>query len=69
MYVNKIKNCSDVSLLEELQSQVFRDCADINNCDKCFHNNENDLCDLELCTRRISELIGGRYEYMDKNRR
>lgn len=56
MDATTIKNCTDIELLEEWESKVYRNCVDINNCDKCFHKNEDDLCDLELLTIRINEL-------------
>lgn len=56
MDAKKIKNCSDIELLEKWKDEAYRDCVDINNCLECFHKNENDLCDLVLCSRRIEQI-------------
>ncbi len=54
--VTEIKECKDIELLEKEQSVTYQDCADINNCLECSHKNKNEVCDLDLLTRRLHEL-------------
>ena len=55
----EIKQCDSLNQLEGMQERVYRDCAEINDCSQCYHENEDDYCDLELITRRIGELTRG----------
>ena len=49
----EIKKCIDIGLLEMEQEEIYRDCVRINNCEECFHKNDDDICDLELITGQI----------------
>ena len=35
------------------------DCVEINDCSQCYHANEDELCDLNLITRRIIRDLEG----------
>ena len=56
MIAEEIRQCNNLNYLETMQEKAYRDCRNINDCSQCYHENEDDFCDLYLLIRRIAEL-------------
>jgi hypothetical protein len=56
MHGKEIEQCFDLDVLEIEEEKVYSDCVRINNCNMCFHRNNDRGCDFELLTKQFQLL-------------